>query len=53
MQKTDLPSTLGALRASRFADRLGPERDLKEELRSNLICKLSAKRSAVPGHNRV
>jgi magnesium chelatase subunit I len=49
MQHTDLPSTLGALRASRFAERLEPRRDLKEELRSNLICKLERGEELFPG----
>ena len=49
MQKTDLPSTLGVLRASRFADRLGSERGIKEELRSNLICKLARNETLFPG----
>jgi magnesium chelatase subunit I len=49
MQKTDLPSTLGALRASHFADRLAPGRDLKEELRSNLLCKLARSETLFPG----
>ena len=40
MHHADLPKTLGALRSSRFFDHLQPERTLKEELRSNLICKL-------------
>lgn len=49
MQHTDLPSNLGALRASRFADRLTEERDLKEELRSNLICRLERGDALFPG----
>jgi magnesium chelatase subunit I len=49
MLHTDLPSTLGALRASRFADRLAAQRDLKEELRSNLICKLERGETLFPG----
>ena len=40
MPTPDLPVTLGALRASRFIEQLTPERTLKEELRSNLLCKL-------------
>ncbi|HJY07108.1 MAG TPA: hypothetical protein VJ323_12395, partial [Bryobacteraceae bacterium] len=49
MQQHDLPTTLGALRASRFAERLAPERDLKEEIRSNLICKLERSETLFPG----
>ncbi len=49
MLHSDLPRTLGALRASRFGDRLDTERTLKEELRSNLICKLSREETLFPG----
>jgi magnesium chelatase subunit I len=49
MQHPELPSTLGGLRASRFAQDLTPERDLKEELRSNLICKLDRGETLFPG----
>jgi len=49
MQHTDLPSTLRDLRASRFADRLDPRRDLKEEIRSNLLCKLERGEELFPG----
>jgi magnesium chelatase subunit I len=49
MQHSDLPSNLGALRTSRFADRLSKERDLKEELRSNLICRLERGDTLFPG----
>lgn len=49
MQQHDLPTTLGALRASRFAERLVPERDLKEEIRCNLICKLERGETLFPG----
>jgi magnesium chelatase subunit I len=49
MQHTDLPSTLGALRRSRFAERLESRRDLKEELRANLICKLERGEDLFPG----
>jgi magnesium chelatase subunit I len=49
MQHSDLPSNLGALRASRYADRLVEERDLKEELRSNLICRLERGDTLFPG----
>ncbi len=49
MQQNDLPSTLSALRASDFAIRLQEDRDLKEELRSNLICKLERGETLFPG----
>ena len=49
MQHPELPSTLGGLRASRFAQDLTPGRDLKEELRSNLICKLDRGEALFPG----
>src|SRR5689334_4528147 len=49
MQLTDLPSTLGALRESRYAERLDEERDLKEEIRSNLICRLERGDDLFPG----
>ena len=49
MPHTDLPGTLGALRTSRFFDQLQPERTLKEELRSNLICKLDRGETLFPG----
>jgi magnesium chelatase subunit I len=49
MSHPDLPRTLGALRASRFFDQLQPERTLKEELRSNLICKLERGETLFPG----
>jgi magnesium chelatase subunit I len=49
MQQHDLPTTLGALRASRFAEGLAPERDLKEEIRLNLICKLERGETLFPG----
>jgi magnesium chelatase subunit I len=49
MPHTDLPRTLGALRASRFADHLHADRTLKEELRSNLICKLDRGETLFPG----
>ena len=45
----DLPVTLGALRASRFIEQLTPERTLKEELRSNLLCKLERGETLFPG----
>jgi magnesium chelatase subunit I len=49
MLHSDLPRTLGALRASRFFDQLQPDRTLKEELRSNLICKLNRSETLFPG----
>jgi magnesium chelatase subunit I len=49
MPHSDLPRTLGALRASRFFDQLQPERTVKEELRSNLICKLERGETLFPG----
>jgi magnesium chelatase subunit I len=49
MPHSDLPRTLGALRASRFFDQLQPERTVKEELRSNLICKLDRGETLFPG----
>jgi magnesium chelatase subunit I len=49
MQHSDLPRALGTLRSSRFFDLLQPERTLKEELRSNLICKLSRGEALFPG----
>ncbi len=49
MPKPDLPVTLGALRASPFVERLSPERTLKEELRSNLLCKLERGETLFPG----
>ncbi|MBV8551036.1 MAG: magnesium chelatase [Acidobacteriaceae bacterium] len=49
MIHSDLPRTLGALRASRFSERLHPDRTLKEELRTNLICKLDRGENLFPG----
>lgn len=49
MQHTGLPSTLRELRASRFAERLDSQRDLKEEIRSNLLCKLERGEELFPG----
>ena len=49
MPHSDLPRTLGALRASRFTDHLRAERTIKEELRSNLICKLDRGEDLFPG----
>ncbi len=49
MPHTELPRTLGALKNSDFFGRLSPERTLKEELRSNLICKLERGETLFPG----
>ncbi len=49
MHHSDLPKTLGELRSSRFFDHLEPDRTLKEELRSNLICKLDRGETLFPG----
>ena len=49
MQHPDLPKTLGELRSSRFFDRVQPDRTLKEERRSNLICKLDRGDTLFPG----
>jgi magnesium chelatase subunit I len=49
MPHSDLPRTLGALRTSRFFDQLQAGRTLKEELRSNLICKLERGETLFPG----
>jgi magnesium chelatase subunit I len=49
MPHPDLPRTLGALRAGRLFDKLQPERTLKDELRSNLICKLERGDVLFPG----
>ncbi len=49
MPHSDLPRTLGALRNSRFFDGLQPDRNLKEELRTNLLCKLDRGETLFPG----
>jgi magnesium chelatase subunit I len=49
MPHSDLPRTLGALRTSRYFDQLHPDRTIKEELRSNLICKLNRGETLFPG----
>lgn len=49
MPHSDLPETLGELRASRFFDQHPPDRTLKDELRSNLICKLERGETLFPG----
>ncbi|MDQ6675725.1 MAG: magnesium chelatase [Acidobacteriota bacterium] len=45
----ELPQTLGALRASRFAAPELAGRGVKDELRTNLICKLQRKQNLFPG----
>ena len=49
MSHPDLPRTLGALRSSRFQDAIESGRTLKEELRSNLMCKLDRGEELFPG----
>jgi magnesium chelatase subunit I len=49
MTYTEMPRTLGALRNSDFAEQFSPDRTLKEELRSNLICKLERGETLFPG----
>ena len=49
MPHSDLPRTLGTLRASAFFDQLQSGRSLKEELRTNLLCKLSRREALFPG----
>jgi magnesium chelatase subunit I len=44
----ELPTTLGALKNSKFSERLG-ERTVKSELRENLICKLQRGEDLFPG----
>ena len=46
---SELPKTLGALRASRFASPGIAGRSVKDELRANLICKLQRKENLFPG----
>ena len=46
---SELPQTLGALRASRFASPAIAGRSVKDELRANLICKLQRKENLFPG----
>src|SRR6202453_3660275 len=45
----ELPSTLGALKSSKFAERNLGERTVKSELRENLICKLQRGDDLFPG----
>ena len=49
MPHSDLPRTLGELRTSQYFDQLRADRTLKEELRSNLICKLDNGQTLFPG----
>jgi magnesium chelatase subunit I len=49
MPHLDLPRTLGALRTSRYFDQLESARSLKEELRTNLLCKLDRGETLFPG----
>ncbi len=46
---SELPQTLGALRASRFSAPAVAGRSVKDELRGNLICKLQRKEALFPG----
>src|SRR6204780_2483443 len=45
----DLPSTLGALKSSKFGERYLTDRTVKSELRENLICKLQRGEDLFPG----
>ena len=45
----DLPATLGSLRQSRFSEEQLGRRSVKDELRSNLICKLQRGEELFPG----
>lgn len=45
----ELPSTLGALRRSKYAERLLANPSVKDELRANLIDKLKSKQVLFPG----
>ncbi|HEY7209958.1 MAG TPA: magnesium chelatase [Bryobacteraceae bacterium] len=49
MPHSELPETLGALRLSRFMEQLQPDRTIKEELRTNLLCELSRGETLFPG----
>jgi magnesium chelatase subunit I len=49
MNNYELPRTLGALKHSSFAQRLSQERTVKDELRTNLICKLERNDALFPG----
>jgi magnesium chelatase subunit I len=45
----ELPSTIGALKSSKFGERQLGERTVKSELRENLICKLQRGEDLFPG----
>src|SRR4030095_7685823 len=45
----DLPRTLGALRTSAFSEERTARRTVKDELRSNLICKIQRGENLFPG----
>src|SRR5580698_7430044 len=45
----ELPSTLGALKSSKFGERHIGDRSVKSELRENLICKLQRGEELFPG----
>ena len=49
MPYSDLPRTLGELRSSPYFDQVQPDWTLKEELRSNLLAKLSTGETLFPG----
>jgi len=49
MPHSDLPETLGELRASQFFEQHPTDRTLKDELRANLICKLERGETLFPG----
>ncbi len=46
---SELPTTLGELRASAFPENLLARRSVKDELRANLICKLQRQEDLFPG----
>jgi len=46
---TDFPSTLGSLRTSQFSEQRIAGRNVKDELRQNLICKLQRGEELFPG----
>ncbi len=48
-QSTELPQTLGALRQSSFSEARLANRSVKDELRSNLICKIQRGENLFPG----
>src|SRR5713101_5718360 len=45
----DLPTTLGALRQSKFSENRIAARGVKDELRDNLMCKLQRRETLFPG----